>query len=822
MNTIHLADRTHRAVKKSAALVAAFLLLPLFFGATAYAADVVEPATTPAPRPVRVGLYENRPKIYSDDTGAAAGIFPAILSEIAHREQWQVTYVPCAWVECLDALDRGVIDLMPDVAFSLERATLFDFHHEEVTASWSALYTAGKNELRTLSDLNGRRLAVLKGSIQRAALHQLFQGFGFTVTFVDADSFEEAFALAASGKADAVVANHFFGDSSYQRYGLHKTPLVFNPVSLYFTTAPGANHELLAAIDRHLQEMKASPGSTYYTTLVAWMERPPRIIVPPALRWIISGISVLLALALVFILLLRWQVKIATRDLATSNRLLSDSEKKFRDLFHRHTAIKLLIDPNSGAIVEANKAAALFYGWSEKQLRTMHIQDINTLSVDQLATEMAKARDQGSLHTEFRHRLADGTVRDVAVFCSKIEVQGKTLLHSIIHDITTHRNIENQLRQAQKMESVGRLAGGVAHDYNNMLSVIIGYTEMALRKIHPSDLLHHDLTEVLNAARRSAEITRQLLAFARKQTIAPMTLDLNQAVDGMLTILRRLIGEDINLTWQPQTDLWSVKIDPTQIDQILANLCVNARDAITDVGKIIIETDCVSLDAAYCAAHAGFEAGDYVRLCVSDDGCGMDRETLDHVFEPFFTTKGINEGTGLGLATVYGIVKQNNGSITIYSEPNHGTTIRIYLPRHDGPADQTRPERAVDIPQGEGQTILLVEDDEAIRKMCRKMLENLNYQVLDAGTPHKALNLAGEQAGAIALLVTDVVMPEMNGKDLACHLRLRLPDLKVLFMSGYTANVIAHRGVLEEGVHFIQKPFLQQDLAVKVRQALQG
>jgi CheY-like chemotaxis protein len=310
------------------------------------------------------------------------------------------------------------------------------------------------------------------------------------------------------------------------------------------------------------------------------------------------------------------------------------------------------------------------------------------------------------------------------------------------------------------------------------------------------------------------------LAFARKQTIDPKVLDLNVTVEGMLNMLRRLIGEDIDLAWLPKAGLWPVKMDPSQIDQILANLCVNARDAISGVGKITIETRKASLDEAYCADNAGFVPGEYVLLVVSDDGCGMDDEILEKIFEPFFTTKGLGKGTGLGLATVYGIVKQNNGFINVYSEPGKGTTLTIYLPRHAGQAEETTAENIAQIPAGRGETVLIVEDEPTIIETVKKMLERLGYQVLSADTPSGAIRLAKDSNGLIDLLITDVVMPEMNGRELANELQAAHPEIKTLFMSGYTSNVIAHQGVLEAGVNFIQKPLSLRELALKIRAIL--
>jgi len=381
-------------------------------------------------------------------------------------------------------------------------------------------------------------------------------------------------------------------------------------------------------------------------------------------------------------------------------------------------------------------------------------------------------------------------------------------------------NLEAQIQQAQKMESVGRLAGGVAHDFNNKLGVILGYTEMALDHVSPTLPLHADLEQIRTAANHAADLTRQLLAFARKQTVAPKVLDLNKTVTSMLKMLQRLIGENIHINWQPDANLWPVKVDPSQIDQILTNLCINARDAISDVGEMTIETGKCSFDEDYCAAYAGFLPGEYVLLTVSDNGCGMDKETLSHLFEPFYTTKVVSKGTGLGLATVYGIVSQNNGIIKVYSEPDKGTTFRIYLPRHEGKTKQVQTRGPVEACSRGRETILLVEDDPSILEMTTRMLEKHGYTVLSANVPGAAIRLALERSGEIHLLMTDVVMPEMNGRDLAKNLLSLYPHLKRLFMSGYTADVIAHHGVLDEGVYFIRKPFSIKELAAKVREVL--
>ncbi|GAB6190384.1 ATP-binding protein [Desulfocastanea catecholica] len=393
--------------------------------------------------------------------------------------------------------------------------------------------------------------------------------------------------------------------------------------------------------------------------------------------------------------------------------------------------------------------------------------------------------------------------------------------HDMAATLAEKIQLEEQYRQTQKMEAIGQLAGGVAHDFNNMLGVILGYAELALEEVDQSHPLSNKLKEIQKAALRSADITRQLLAFARKQTIEPRVLDLNETVEGMLKMLRRLIGEDINLTWLPGAGLWPVKIDPSQIDLILVNLCINGRDAIAGIGQMTVQTDNSILDEGYCAAHAEWVPGEYVRMTVTDSGCGIDKPALSQIFEPFFTTKDIGKGTGLGLATVFGTVKQNNGFINVSSEVGLGTSFTIYLPRHHGDTRQGKKELAPPVMRGNA-TILLVEDETTILSMTMTMLESLGYVVLPAGSPEEAMRRAADFAGEIDMLITDVVMPGLNGRDLADVLLEEYPQMRCLFMSGYTADIITNHGVLDKDVYFIQKPFAKNDLAVKIRQVLEN
>src|SRR6266571_4899733 len=392
-------------------------------------------------------------------------------------------------------------------------------------------------------------------------------------------------------------------------------------------------------------------------------------------------------------------------------------------------------------------------------------------------------------------------------------------------DITDLKRLEDQLRQAQKMEAVGRLAGGVAHDFNNLLTAILGSVELLLRELEPASPLRQDAAEIKKAGERAAALTRQLLAYSRRQVLNPEVLDLNRVVADMDRMLRRLIGEDVDLVTRPAPDLDAVRADRGQIEQVLVNLVLNARDAMPQGGKLTIETANVELDPGYVETHEGARAGAYALLAVSDTGSGMDAETTAHLFEPFFTTKEVGKGTGLGLATVYGIVKQSEGYITAYSEPGHGTTFKIYLPRAAAPGAASPTPPAPPAPQGKAtaggsETILVVEDEEAVRSLSRRALEASGYTVLAAADGPDAVRLLERYRGPIHLVLTDVIMPGMNGRELAQRLVQRRPGLRVLYMSGYPGDAIVHRGALEPGTAFLQKPFMPEDLARKVREVL--
>ncbi|MBI4776205.1 MAG: response regulator [Deltaproteobacteria bacterium] len=516
-------------------------------------------------------------------------------------------------------------------------------------------------------------------------------------------------------------------------------------------------------------------------------------------------------------------VVLVFRDISERRRTEAEREQLLSAI--EHVADTVVITDPGGTIQYVNPAFERVTGYTKaealgknprilksgRQDQTFYSELWQTISRGKtFQGRMVNKRKDGTLYTE------DATISPV------FSTKGRIVAYvAVKRDVTHYLALQEQFHQAQKMESVGRLAGGVAHDFNNMLGIIIGHAELALEETAPVSPVYDDLNEIRRTALRSADLTRQLLAFARKQVTSPQVLDLNDTVTGMIKMLRRLIGEDIDLAWAPGANLWLVKIDPAQTDQLLANLCVNARDAIGGVGRITIETKNTILDEAYCAAHAGTKPGQYVTLSVRDNGCGMNEETLNNLFEPFFTTKEVGKGTGLGLSTVYGIVRQNEGYIDVISRPGQGARFTIYLPRTLEALQLDGEPHGKPTAKG-AETLLLVEDEQSILRLAKAVLERLGYTVLATPSPVEALTIAERYENPIHLLITDVVMPGMNGQQLRERIEKHIPAVKVLFMSGYTADAVAHGGILERGVRFLQKPFSNKALAEKVREVLDG
>ena len=510
--------------------------------------------------------------------------------------------------------------------------------------------------------------------------------------------------------------------------------------------------------------------------------------------------------------------------------IIEESASRYRMLFDQSPFGVLIIDPETGRALEFNQMAHGQLGYSREEFASLTVADYEALEKPEEIGERIRKILRGERQDfQTSHRTREGEVRDVLVTVQATNLSGPTALHTIFQDITGKVLAERalaesaeQLRQSQKVEAVGRLAGGVAHDFNNLLTVITGYCELMMTGIGEGNPLWNDLQEINKSADRAAALTRQLLAFSRRQILQPKVLEIDTVVPEMDKMLHRLIGEDVDLVTLLNAGAGKVKVDPSQIEQVIVNLVINSRDAMPGGGTITIETATAELDETYVRTHGGAWPGPHVMLAVSDTGCGMDPETLSKAFDPFFTTKEKGKGTGLGLSTVFGIVKQSGGCLYAYSEPGRGTTMKIYLPRVTGETatkEEKRDTGFEDRLHG-SETILLVEDEETLRKLATSILEGYGYTVLSSGNGEDALGVLQNSGKIPHLVITDVVMPKMGGRELSDRLKAIHPGIRVLFMSGYTDDAIVHHGVLDSGTSYLAKPFTPKALARKVREVV--
>jgi two-component system cell cycle sensor histidine kinase/response regulator CckA len=498
---------------------------------------------------------------------------------------------------------------------------------------------------------------------------------------------------------------------------------------------------------------------------------------------------------------------------------LKERNREFRLLFEDNPQPMWVMEPESRKFLAVNRAAERLYGYSDAEFSTMSLRDLQT--EEEARAPKPHGQDVIGTPAARRHHTKTGRVLEVEIAAQPVQYCDQKAELAVILDITSRRELEEQLRQSQKMEAVGMLAGGVAHDFNNLLTIITGYSQLILNNLRPEDANRHSVEQIMRAGERAAALTKQLLAFSRRQVLQPKVLDLNRLVGSLTAMLQRLIGEDVDLRLVLRPDIGRVHADPGQVEQVLMNLVVNARDAMPKGGVLTVETANVELDESYVSRHIEVKSGPYVMLAVSDNGAGMDEATRGRLFEPFFTTKAAGKGTGLGLSTVFGIVKQSGGSLQVYSEPGSGTSVKVFLPRIEQ-AVANDPEAQRKVARRGHETVLLVEDDDMVRNLVRETLERDGYTVIDANSPVEARRASDKFEGTIHLLITDVIMPKTNGRELAEQLTRRRPNMKVLYMSGYTDSAIASSGVLERESAFLQKPFTPVALTGKVRDILEN
>ena len=503
---------------------------------------------------------------------------------------------------------------------------------------------------------------------------------------------------------------------------------------------------------------------------------------------------------------------------------LTESEAKFRSLFELSPQAIALSEPETGRLIEVNDKLCELTGWTRGQILGRSTIACGFYSTQDRARFMEELMRSGVVNGfEMDFRAKNGSVLNALMFARVVQIAGKQLLLTIFIDLTDYKRLEAQLLQSQKMESVGQLAGGIAHDFNNLLMAIQGYAELGMMRTSPGDAVCGDLQEIVKASERAARFTSQLLAFSRRQVLEPKVVDLSEVVSDVAPMLRRLMGEDVELVVKTGAGLGRVRVDPSQIEQVVVNLVANARDAMPNGGRLSLETENVTLNGSNGDGGAPAPTGEFVMLRISDTGMGMSPEVTAHIFEPFYTTKEVGKGTGLGLATSYGIIKQSGGYIDVQSEPGRGTTFRVYLPRvHDKTESPSVDRGKGPIAHG-GETVLVVEDEKQVRDVAVRILREHRYDVLAAGDGEEALRLVKTHNGKkIHLLLTDVVMPRMSGRILADRLKVDRPEMKCIFISGHTDDTLVHHRVEDRGTLFLQKPFSPSLIVRKVREALDG
>lgn len=782
---------------------------------------------------------------FLDKNGKPAGLNVELTQAIAKRMGLSIDLRLDIWKNVRQGLEDGSIDVVLGMLYSADRSNQLSFSPPGSTVQYSIVTRKGSRNINGIHDLAGKQVIIVAGDI----MEELIAKMGHKDLLVIVPTKEEALRLLSQGHHDCAllakvpslywIRKHGWSNLNVSRKSIFSADDCF--------AVKKGQEELLDLFSEGLIDFKTT--GEFRALQSKWLSsyEEPTLHMRTFLRYMLGILFIFL---LIFGGVLTWtrtlkhkveqQTKELTIEIAAHKQaeeqaqqalneqkkaadLLKESEARFRTLADSGQALIW----TSGLDKCCDYFNAPWFAFTgrtlENSLGGKWAECIHPDDLEHYVERYNDAFDKQEHFTiDFRMRRHDGRYRSIrSVNAPRHDANGRFIGYiGQALDITEQLEMSAQLQQSQKMDSIGRLAGGIAHDFNNMLSVILGNVELAIEDTGPENPLYADLISIQKAAKRSAELTRQLLAFASKQTISPKVINLNDTMNNMVNLLRRLIGENIELVCHPAKNIWPIKIDATQIDQIITNLSVNARDAISGTGKLIIETWNASVDAEYCTDFNDATPGDYVVLSVSDNGCGIDKASLPYLFEPFFTTKKTGQGTGLGLATVYGIVRQNQGFISVYSELGHGSTFKIHLPRHIGTEESARPSDSGTVIQRGNETILVIEDEPEILKITQHMLQKLGYRVHVANTPNIAFQLMEQHVADVNLVITDVIMPEMNGREVVNRLSKRYPELKFLFMSGYTASVIAHQNVLDSGMHFIQKPFALKTLAAKVRESL--
>jgi len=888
-------------------------------------------ATLVSAERIEVGMYQAPPLLFRNPAGSPSGLYPDLLREIAARKGWELEWMDASWPELRSMLGRGELDLLPAIAYTEERDSLYDFNSETVLSNWAVIFGRPGTEIESIIDLDGRVVAVLEGDVYYTRFQELAESFDIQCNYVESSTYDSVMLALDRGRTEAALVPRLYAAREEHRFNVSRTPILCCPTELLFAVPPGENAHILSTLDRHLRAFREDPGSVYYRSLDRWLGSTPDRLPGAWLWWVLGGLAGAAAVFLVLVFVTRRKVRAATAELRESNAqmqaildgspdsiLLVDTDYRVRwanraaqemapDLVGRpcHEAlwardahcpdctlrealetgeiarnVDCREDPGSGSrtwwentvvpvrahdgsitslvmisrditervrserrirqseekyrsVVEGSRDGIVIHrrgtilfvndvcqdytGYRDRELVGRNPVDFIVPEQRAMVLERMQRRARGEdvpVTYEITLRRKDGGRLPTEMSASIIDFEGEPAFIVFLRDISERRELESQLRQAQKMEAVGQLAGGVAHDFNNLLQVITGYTAMAMEALPEDGEARERLREVASAGERAADLVRQLLAFSRNRSISPETMSLEEVINSHLEMLERIIGEDIELSFHWEKDLPLIRGDRGMLEQVLINLFLNARDAMPEGGSIRVSATTARLDAEDCSAYPWTEPGLYAAVCVDDTGAGMSPETLERIFEPFFTTKGQGEGTGLGLSTVYGIVKQHGGIITATSTKGEGTAFRLLLPAAKEGSEQPK-EAGGDHPAGGDETILIAEDNGEVRALLAEILEAAGYRVRTCANGRRASEKYISADVRPDLVILDIIMPEMGGLEAAERILEADPDARIILCSGYSNR--ATEISLDGRYAFLRKPYTRREILTAVR-----
>jgi PAS domain S-box-containing protein len=795
------------------------------------------PLFTYADTTLRVGVYNNKPLVFTDSDGKVKGFLIDILDYIGSKEGWRIEYIPGSWIESLERLEKGGLDLLVGAEYSRERNKIYDFTYEASFSDWGIVYTREGSNLNQIVNLDHKKIAAVHGDIHYNNLRKLAKQFKLNCRFIEVYEYEDVLELIDNKRVDAGVVNRLYGLEFERYYDANRSSIIFSPSEVHFAAPKKKHPELIRIIDSHLVSLKGDKTSIYHQSLDKWTPTNGAWVLP---KWLLGALAVaagLLLLSVAVGLILRAQVKAKTLELSIKNQELElevEERKRVEEALRLtqfsidHAGDNVFWVGPDARLIYLNQTACGSLGYSFEELTSMTVHDIDpNFPPAAWSAHWEELKQRGSFVIESLHRRKDGTVFPVEITLNYLEFEGKEYNCAFARDITERKKVEAerermqaQLRQAQKMEAVGTLAGGIAHDFNNILQAVQGYAELLLLGKESPRPGERELQEIVRAAKRGAELTQQLLTFSRKVDSKLRPTDLNREVENVRRLLERTIPKMIKIELQLAKALKIVSADPGQVEQVIMNLAVNAKDAMPEGGKLIIETDNITLDEEHCRLHRVAKPGDYVQLTIADSGHGIDADTLEHIFEPFYTTKGPGKGTGLGLATVYGIVESHKGYINAQSSLGEGSTFKIYLPTVEAKEEIVKFDEQDAALKGGTETILLVDDEESIRDIACQMLENFGYTILTAADGESALEVYRQARAKISLVVLDLIMPGMGGRRCLEELLKIDPEVRIAIASGYFPDGPTTE-ILKNGARgFVSKPYEIAQMLEEVRRVL--